>query len=68
FAGTGKCIDNEPIESFFGHFKTEDYDLKTYRTYEELVADIDACIYFYNNQQEKYNSLNPLEARNRAVA
>ena len=66
----GKCIDNAPIESFFGHFKTECYDLKTYKTFEELVADVDAYIYFYNNErfQEKHNGLAPLEMRNKAVA
>lgn len=66
----GKCIDNAPIESFFGHFKTECYDLKTYKTFEELVTDIDAYIYFYNNErfQEKHNGLAPLELRNKAVA
>ncbi len=66
----GKCIDNDPIESFFGHFKTECYNLKTYKTYEELVADIDAYITFYNNHryQEKHNGLAPLEMRNKAVA
>lgn len=53
----GKCIDNAPIESFFGHFKTECYDLKKYKTFEELVSDIDAYIYFYNHQrfQERNN-------------
>lgn len=28
----GKCIDNAPIESFFGHFKSESYDLKQYKS------------------------------------
>lgn len=62
----GKCIDNAPIESFFGHFKTECYDW----TFEELVADIDDYIYFYNTQrfQERNNGLSPLEMRNKAVA
>ena len=66
----GKCIDNAPIESFFGHFKTECYDLKKYKTFEELVADIDDYIYFYNNErfQERNNGLAPLEMRNKAVA
>lgn len=66
----GKCIDNAPIESFFGHFKTECYDLKTYKSYEELVDDINAYIYFYNNQrfQERNNGLAPLEMRNKTVA
>lgn len=44
----GKCIDNAPIESFFGHLKTECYDLKKYKTFEELVTDIDGYIYFYS--------------------
>ncbi len=42
----GKCIDNAPMESFFGHFKMECNDLKKYKTFEELVSDIDAYIYF----------------------
>ncbi len=66
----GMCIDNAPIESFFGHFKTECNDLKKYKTFEELVSDIDAYIYFYNHQrfQERNNGLAPLEMRNKAVA
>ena len=66
----GKCIDNAPIESFFGHFKAECYDLKTYKTFEELGEDIDAYIYFYNHErfQEKHNGLAPLEMRSKAVA
>ncbi|MET3557676.1 transposase InsO family protein [Streptococcus rupicaprae] len=66
----GKCIDSSPIERFFGHLKTECYDLKAYKTFEELVADINDYIYFYNNErfQEKYNGLAPLEMRNKAVA
>ncbi|VEF48886.1 transposase IS3/IS911 [Bacillus freudenreichii] len=66
----GKCIDNAPMESFFGHFKCERYDLKQYRTYEELTKDIDQYIEFYNEEryQEKLNSLAPLEYRYQAVA
>lgn len=66
----GKCIDNAPIESFFGHFKTECYDLKKYKSFEELVADIDTYIHFYNHErfQERNNGLAPLEMRNKAVA
>ena len=26
----GKCIDNAPVESFFGHFKAKCYDLRKY--------------------------------------
>ncbi|WP_425505405.1 IS3 family transposase [Streptococcus ratti] len=37
------------MEPFFGQFKTESCKLKTYKTFEELSADIDHYIYFYNN-------------------
>ncbi len=66
----GNCIDNAPIESFFGHFKCESYDLKHYKTFEELKRDIDQYIKFYNEEryQEKLNSLAPLEYRYQAAA
>ena len=65
----GKCIDNAPIESFFGHFKTESYHLKKYKTYEELVADVESYIQFYNTQryQAKLNNLTPWEFRNQVA-
>ncbi|NBJ71039.1 IS3 family transposase [Roseburia sp. 1XD42-34] len=47
----GNCIDNEPIESFFGHFKCESYDLKNYKNFEELEKDIDKYITFYNEER-----------------
>jgi len=34
-SGKGNCIDNAPIESFFGHMKDE-LDYKTCKTFEEL--------------------------------
>lgn len=66
----GKCIDNAPIESFFGHFKCESYDLKQYKSYEELVADIDRYMRFYNENryQEKLNNLAPIEYRCQVAA
>lgn len=65
----GKYIDNAPIESFFGHFKTESYHLKNYKTYDELVTDVEAYIDFYNTQryQAKLNNLNPFEFRNQVA-
>lgn len=51
----GKCIDNAPIESLFGQFKTESYHFKKYKTYEELVVDIEAYIQFYNISLVKIN-------------
>lgn len=66
----GNCIDNAPIESFFGHFKCEKYNLKEYKTFEELERDIDEYIKFYNEEryQEKLDSLAPLEFRYQAVS
>ncbi|WP_410531044.1 IS3 family transposase [Streptococcus sp. VEG1o] len=65
----GKCIDNAPIESFFGHFKTEAYHLKKYKTYDELVTDIEHYIEFYNTRryQTKLNNLTPIEFRNQVA-
>ncbi|WP_379139153.1 IS3 family transposase, partial [Paenibacillus sp. sgz500958] len=37
----GCCIDNGPMESFWGTLKCEKYYLHTYRTFEELQQDID---------------------------
>jgi len=67
---TGNCIDNASIESFFGHFKCEKYDLNVYPTYKSLTDDIDEYINFYNNErfQETLNSLTPLEFRYQAAA
>ncbi len=66
----GKCIDNSPIESFFGHFKRESYDLKQYTSYEELVSDIKRYMRFYNEEryQQKLNNLAPIEYRYQVAA
>nr|WP_239584962.1 IS3 family transposase [Chryseomicrobium aureum] len=66
----GKCIDNAPMESFFGHFKCESYELKKYKSYEDLVEDIDRYMRFYNEEryQQKLNNLAPIEYRYQVVA
>lgn len=65
----GRCIDNSPIESFWGTLKCEKYYLHTYRTFDELERDIEAYIHFYNNErlQAKLNGLSPMEFRTKAV-
>jgi putative transposase len=65
----GRCIDNGPIEAFWGTLKTEKYYLNKYDTYEALELAIDTYISFYNNvrYQEKLNGLSPLEYRARAA-
>jgi len=44
----GNCIDNAPIESFFGHFK-DDVDYRDCQTFGDLESKISAYMYFYNN-------------------
>ncbi|WP_411431684.1 IS3 family transposase [Paenibacillus durus] len=65
----GCCIDNGPMESFWGTLKCEKYYLHTYRTFEELRKDIDDYIHFYNNErlQAKLNGLSPMEFRTKAA-
>ena len=65
----GKCIDNGPMEGFWGTLKCEKYYLRKYQTFESLKNDIDAYIYFYNHErvQAKLNSLSPLEVRTKAA-
>lgn len=65
----GRCIDNGPMESFWGTLKCEKYYLHTYHTFEELKSDIEAYIHFYNNErlQAKLNGLSPMEFRTKAA-
>ncbi len=39
----GKCIDNGPMEAFWGILKCEKYYLHKYRTFEDLSHSIDDC-------------------------
>ncbi len=65
----GRCIDNGPMESFWGTLKCEKYYLHTYLTFEELERDIERYIHFYNNDrlQAKLNGLSPMEYRAKAA-
>ena len=66
----GKCIDNGPMENFWGILKSERYYLKgKYDSYEELENDIKSYIKFYNNKrlQKRLSSMSPLEYRSHAA-
>jgi transposase InsO family protein len=65
----GRCIDNGPMESFWGTLKCEKYYLHTYPTFEVLKKDIDDYIQFYNYErlQAKLNGLSPMEFRTKAA-
>lgn len=66
-----RCIDNGPMEGFWGRLKAERYNLrKRYESYEQLVADVSDYIRFYNEErpQRKFRGLTPLEYRLNACA
>lgn len=49
----GNCLDNAPIESFFGHMKDE-LDLAKCQTTEDLKDRVDKFIDYYNNQRPQW--------------
>ncbi|WP_318509110.1 IS3 family transposase [Bacillus sp. T3] len=65
----GRCIDNGPMESFWGTLKCEKYYLHKYKTFEELSLAIDEYIHFYNHEryQKRLNGLSPMEYRAKAA-
>ena len=64
------CIDNGPMEAFWGVIKAEMYYLQQFDSYDVLKRAIEKYIYFYNNTryQEKLNGLAPLEYREMLLA
>lgn len=65
----GRCIDNGPIEGFWGIIKSEMYYLNKFNSFEELNLAIDNYMKFYNEKrlQKKLNGLAPLEYRSQAI-
>jgi len=61
----GRCIDNGPMEAFWGTIKAEMYYLRKFSNYDSLKEAIDKYISFYNNYryQERLGGLAPLEYR-----
>lgn len=65
----GNCIDNAPIESFFGHLK-DDVDYKDCKTFEELYQFVENYIKYYNNERAQWdkNKMTPVEYRDHLFA
>jgi len=61
----GRCIDNGPMEAFWGTLKAEMYYLNRFPNYDSLKTAIDNYIFFYNynRYQEGLGGLAPLEFR-----
>ena len=66
----GRCIDNEPMEGFWGTLKSEMYYLRKFDTMEELREAIDEYIEFYNTKrlQVKLKGMAPIEYRNHTLS
>ena len=65
----GNCIDNAPMESFFGHCKDE-LEFKTCRTFQELIVKVSEYMQYYNHDRYQWdlNKMTPVEYRDHLVA
>lgn len=65
----GHCIDNGPIEGFWGIVKSEMYCMYEIADEESLISAINEYIDFYNNErlQERFGCKTPLEVRQEAL-
>jgi putative transposase len=65
----GNCIDNCPIESFFGHFKDE-VDYKQCKSFEELCLLINQYMKYYNYERKQWTrkKMTPVDYRNHLLA
>jgi len=59
------CIDNAPIESFFGHMKDE-LDYKSCQSFKQLRLAINEYMRYYNHKRKQWtrNKMTPVEYRN----
>ena len=58
-----RCIDNGPMEGFWGLMEREMYYGKKYKTKEELITAIETYLEYYTNKrvQRKLGVLTPME-------
>ena len=61
----GNCLDNSPMENFFGILKQEIYYGNTFKSFNELKKKIEEYIKYYNEDRikEKLGYLSPVEFR-----
>ncbi|WP_019035270.1 IS3 family transposase, partial [Peptoniphilus lacrimalis] len=66
----GNCLDNSPMENFFGILKQEIYHGKKFYSYKELKETIEEYIEYYNKDRikEKLGYLSPIEYREKNAA
>ena len=65
----GNCLDNAPIESFFGHLKDEinPRECKSLKELEKVISDY---MEYYNNRRRQWNikKMTPVEYRNHLLS
>ncbi len=66
----GRCIDNGPMEGYWGILKSEMYYLKRFTSQADLIEAIEKYILFYNTKryQLKLNCMTPMEFHAAAAA
>lgn len=66
----GNCLDNSPMENFFGILKQEMYYGRIFKSYEELKREIEKYIRYYNYERikEKLGWKSPVEYREQLMA
>ena len=62
-SSVGRCIDNGPMEGFWGILKSEMYYLRKFTDEQELTAAIENYILFYNTKryQKRLRCMTPME-------
>ena len=50
----GRCIDNGPMEGFWGILKRECYYGHTFTSREQLISTIESYIDYYNNRRYQH--------------
>jgi len=65
----GNCLDNSPMENFFGLLKQEMYYGEKFTSIKQLKKKITGYINWYNNKRikEKLNGLSPIQYRQQAA-
>jgi len=68
-SGKGNCIDNAPIESFFGHMKDE-LDYKSCQSIAELHSKVAEYMRYYNCERKQWtrNKMSPIEYKRHLLA
>lgn len=65
----GNCIDNAPMESFFGHLKDE-VDFKSCDSFSKVTIKINEYMKYYNHQrcQWELKKMTPIQYRDHLLA